>query len=136
MALDFTGKLVQVMPEVSGQSAKGPWRKQDFVFETTDSQYPKKACFQAWGDKIDAILKYSVGDELRVSFNIESREYNDKWFTDLRVWKVESASAGSSNSAAPANAGYAKSANQSAPPDFPDVDSFKSADGDKDDLPF
>lgn len=135
MALDFTGKLIQVMPEVSGQGAKGPWRKQDFIFETTDSQYPKKACFQAWGDKIDAILKFAIGDEIKVSFNIESRDYNDKWYNDLRVWKVEPANG---NSAAPAvgNSGnYAKSSPTSAPPDFSDASSFGSADDDKD-LPF
>ncbi|RLD62420.1 MAG: hypothetical protein DRI95_13130, partial [Bacteroidetes bacterium] len=65
----------------------GEWVKQEFVIETMD-QYPKKACFSAWGDKTANIKQLLQGDEVTVSFNIESREYNERWYTDLRAWKI------------------------------------------------
>lgn len=120
MALDFVGKLIKLMPEQSGQSKNGAWRKQDFLLETTDQQYNKKALFAAWGDKIDALNQYSIGDLVKVYFNIEAREYNDKWYNDIKIWKVESAEAGQSSG------GYAKSAAKASIPDMPDVSTFSS----------
>jgi hypothetical protein len=133
MGLDFTGKLIKVMPELSGQSSKGGWRKQDFVLEDNSTQYPKKACFQAWGDKIDLVQTFQVGDEIKVHFNIESREYNDKWFTDLRIWKVE---AGSESETTQSSFTKNNTSGKSKVPDFPDVDTFKSSGDDDGDLPF
>ena len=52
MALEIVGKLVKILPEVSGQSAKGPWSKQEFILETLEASYPKKVCLTAWGDKV------------------------------------------------------------------------------------
>ena len=74
--MELTGKIIQLLPEESGQSARGPWRKQQYILET-EGQYPKKVCFMAWGDKIDE-FKIQEGDELVVSINIESREYNGR----------------------------------------------------------
>ena len=84
--MELTGKIIQLLPEKSGESAKGPWRKQEYILET-DDQYPKTVCFMAWSDKIDefAIKK---GESLIVSFNLESREYNGRWYTDVKAWKV------------------------------------------------
>jgi hypothetical protein len=56
MALEIEGKLIKILPEVSGQGQFGPWVKQEFVIQTNE-QYPKKACFSAWGDKADAIKR-------------------------------------------------------------------------------
>ena len=50
--MEITGKIIEILPEQSGESARGPWRKQEYVLET-DGQYPKKICFMAWGDKIE-----------------------------------------------------------------------------------
>ncbi|TAH25594.1 MAG: DUF3127 domain-containing protein [Cytophagales bacterium] len=126
MALEFVGKLIKVMPEIGGQSAKGPWKKQDFLIEEITGQYPKKACFQAWNEKLELLHKYEIGDELKISFNIESREYNEKWYTELRVWKIDAAG---NNSSKPSN-----SREQS--DDFPEVSSFKSSGTEEGDLPF
>ena len=90
MALELTGKLIKVLPEVSGQSQKGPWNKQEFVVETVD-QFPKKVCLTAWGDKANDLKRYSPGDTLKVTLNLESREYNDRWFTEARAWRIEAA---------------------------------------------
>ncbi len=87
MSLEIEGKVINILPEQTGQGKNGNWVKQDFVIETSD-QYPKKVCFSAWGDKTDSLKKFSEGTVLVVSFNPESREYNERWYTDLRAWKI------------------------------------------------
>ncbi|MDR6561794.1 MULTISPECIES: DUF3127 domain-containing protein [unclassified Arcicella] len=98
MALEFEGSLIKVLPEVSGQGKNGAWVKQDFVLET-EEQYPKKACFTAWGDKSADLKTFSLGDKLKVTFSVESREYNERWYTDLRAYRIDLASDAPSQSA-------------------------------------
>jgi hypothetical protein len=84
------GHIVMVMPEAGGTGKSGnAWKKQEFVLETRDN-YPKKICFTLWGDKIDQ-YKLQTGDLVTVSVDIESREYNGRWYTDLKAWRVEKA---------------------------------------------
>lgn len=89
MALDISGKVVQILPEQTGVSTKGNWVKQDFVIETTE-QYPKKVCFTAFGEKASQVKSLQVGETVTVSFNMESREFNGKWYTNINAWKVVS----------------------------------------------
>ena len=100
MALELTGKLIKVLPEVSGQSQKGPWNKQEFVVETID-QFPKKVCLTAWGEKANDLKQYAPGDTLKVTINLESREYNDRWYTEARAWRIEGGSAPARSDAGP-----------------------------------
>ncbi|WP_435229374.1 DUF3127 domain-containing protein [Pseudopelagicola sp. nBUS_20] len=75
-----------MLPEKSGQSANGQWRKQEYILET-ESNFPKKICFMAWGDKIDQ-FNIRQGDNVEVAIDLESREYNGRWYTDVKAWKV------------------------------------------------
>ena len=84
--MEITGKIIEILPEQSGESARGPWRKQEYVLET-DGQYPKKICFMAWGDKIDEFAIQKT-ETLTAAINLESREYNGRWYTDVKAWKV------------------------------------------------
>jgi hypothetical protein len=88
MALELAGKILQILPEQTGTGKNGQWIKQDFIIETQE-QYPRKVCFSAWGDKVAAIKSLKAGSVIIVSFNAESREFNNKWYTDLRAWKIE-----------------------------------------------
>ena len=86
--MDIKGKLIRVLPAQTGPSKSGgEWKKQIFVIEL-EGTYPKKVCFQVWGDKVnvDSLVE---GTMLNVFFDPESREFNDKWYTDLTAWKVE-----------------------------------------------
>jgi hypothetical protein len=83
---EVKGKVIEVLPQETGSGAKGNWFKQNFIIET-EGQYPKKVCLQAWGDKCDQIPEVNTIGTF--SFNPESREYNGKWYTDLRVWKFD-----------------------------------------------
>jgi len=134
MALEFEGNLIKVLPEVTGQGKNGAWVKQDFVLETED-QYPKKACFTAWGDKSADLKTFSLGEKLRVQFSVESREYNERWYTDLRAIRIDATSGGGAASApAAASQGFASAPASPRPaPPVADLPSFSEADQD---LPF
>jgi len=82
------GRLIQVLTAQEGQSTRGAWKKQDFVIETSE-QYPKKVCISCWNEKTDELSKFQLNDNLKVSVNIESREYNSKWYTDVKAWRIE-----------------------------------------------
>jgi hypothetical protein len=89
MALEISGRLSQFLPEVSGTGKNGTaWTKRDFIIETIDN-FPKKVCIAAWGDRAADLSSISEGDMIKVSFDVQSREYNGKWYTDLRAWKIE-----------------------------------------------
>ncbi|MFT4031230.1 MAG: DUF3127 domain-containing protein [Siphonobacter sp.] len=89
MALEIEGTLQQIMPVESGTSKTGnSWQKQNFVIETQE-QYPKKVCFSLFGDKVSDLQRFTTGDQVKVSFNLESREFNSRWYTDARAWRIE-----------------------------------------------
>lgn len=85
--MEISGKIIAVLPQTSGEGKNGVWRSQDYVLETAD-QYPKKVCFNLFGDKIDQ-YPLAIDDDVTVSFDIDSREYNGRWYTNIRAWKVE-----------------------------------------------
>lgn len=129
MSLEIQGKLLEVHPEQSGESKNGTWKKQSFVIETED-QYPKKVCFVIWGDRTNMLEGLSKGDSLKVAFDVESREYNGRWYTDVKAWKIESTQSQASDSGS--GGGGAKNF----PDDpFPD-DLMNPKAGQEDDLPF
>jgi hypothetical protein len=102
MALEIEGTLSQKLPVQSGSSARGPWAKQEFILEFPDGNFTSKACFTAWGqDKVQELGKYQVGDKVKVSFNLRSREYNGRWYNDLQIWKLAPAGAPAVQPAAP-----------------------------------
>ncbi|MBQ5532970.1 MAG: DUF3127 domain-containing protein, partial [Bacteroidales bacterium] len=75
MAVELTGKIILMLPPQSGTSARGTWNKQEFVIET-EEQYPKKICISAWNERAAEVSQIPVNTPVKVSVNIESREYN------------------------------------------------------------
>ena len=92
--MEIKGKVVSVLKKEIGQSAKGEWQKQQIVIET-DEKFPKKICLMFWGDKVDLLKDVKEGGEVNAFINIESREYNSRWYTDVKVWKMDVESGGS-----------------------------------------
>ncbi len=84
--MQLTARLTQLLPIQSGSNKNGNWKKQDIIVETND-QYPKKICISIWGDKINA-AQLKVGNLLKIDFDLESREFNGKWYTDVRAWNI------------------------------------------------
>jgi hypothetical protein len=92
MALSVKGKIIQLLKAESGVSRAGKeWKKQEFILET-DEQFPRKVCFTLFGDKVDLLDGLKAGTEVEVSFNLESREFNGRWFTNVNAWKIDKAS--------------------------------------------
>ena len=91
-SLEIEGRIRQKLAKLNGQGAKGSWTKQDFILEYQDGNYPAEVCFTAFGnDKVADLDKYQVGDQVRVAFNLRAREYNGRWYNDVRVWRITSA---------------------------------------------
>lgn len=90
--MEITGKIIAVLPANSGVSARtgNPWMSQEYVLETHD-QYPKKVCFRIFGE--DRIRQFNIqgGEELTVSFDIDAREYQGRWFNSINAWAVNRA---------------------------------------------
>lgn len=86
MDLQITGEVIDILDEQSGEGKNGTWRKQEFILEVP-GQYPKQICIVQWGDNID---KFGVkqGETITAHIDIQSREYNSRWYTDVKVWKV------------------------------------------------
>ncbi len=88
MAVEVKGTLSDILPLQKGVSKAGKdWEKLEFVIET-DDQFPKKICFTLFGDKVSLLNGIKKGDEVEVSFNVESREFNGKWYHTINAWKV------------------------------------------------
>ncbi|HLP33115.1 MAG TPA: DUF3127 domain-containing protein [Bacteroidia bacterium] len=122
MALELTGKIVQKLNKTEGVSKAGKnWSKQEFVIETQET-YPKKVCLSVMNEKVSELEKFSPGTVVTASLNIESREYNGKWYTDVKAWRIQPVSGGGS---AAADDTF-----------YPDAEPPFAADEATDDLPF
>jgi hypothetical protein len=87
--MEITGKLIKVLPTQSGQSERGEWQRNGFVIET-EGEYPRKVAFMAFGDdRVRTVQSLVPGSTVKVNFQPNSREYQDRWYTELKVTKVE-----------------------------------------------
>ena len=90
--MEVKGKIIVALPEQAGVSKAGNnWKKKEYVLETQET-YPKKIHFDFFGERADQ-YPLNVGDVITLSFDIDSREYNGRWFTSIRGWKAEKADA-------------------------------------------
>ena len=130
--MEVVGKIILKLPLQSGVSQAGNnWKKQEYVLETEDS-YPKKVHFDFFGDKADQ-FPLNVGDRVRLSFDIESREYNGRWYTSIRGWKAEAAAAAVAAAGPQQGPAVAPAADAGAP--VPPPPAFNTPEA-SDDLPF
>lgn len=127
---EISGKLIKKLNEVTGTGKNGTnWIKQEFVIETQE-QYPKKVCLAAWGDRTQDIAQAPIGATLKLQFSPESREYNERWYTELRAYRIEVEAGGAqSGGSVPENVEFNQ---QTGAAKFPPI----SANEGDDDLPF
>lgn len=131
--MDISGRLIKVLPEVRGESQRGPWVKGGFVIETDDT-YPRQVAFTMFGeDRLAQLAQVSMNSPVLVTFSPESREYNERWYTDLRCIRIVPFS-GAATPAAPA-ANTAAPAPASAPAENSTPFASQPPESD-DDLPF
>lgn len=127
--MELAGKVIAVLQPRGGVSKTtgNEWKAQEYVIETHD-QYPKKMCFDIFGaDKIEQ-YNIQIGEEINVFFDIDARQWQDRWFNSIRAWKIERVGA-QAPAATPVDPFPPMNAAPAAPVDFTATD-------EKDDLPF
>lgn len=150
--MEISGRLIKILQEVRGESQRGPWVRGGFVIET-DGDYPRQVAFTTFGeDRLAMVKSIPLNTPVVVNFNPESREYEGRWYTDLRCSRIQNYVPGQMP---PAATGYAWPAVPQAPaapaaapvppqqpaapaaaPAQPQAPSFASPLGGEDDLPF
>lgn len=86
--MEIQGRIIHVALPTSGTSSRGEWTSQDYVIET-EERYPRKMCFNIFGEDKIREANIQVGDKLKVHFDIDAREYQGRWYNSIRAWKVE-----------------------------------------------
>lgn len=86
--MELQGIIVKKLDMVSGASANGGWQKREFILKT-EGEYPKEVCFNTWGAKVDDLSNIPDGSKVRVGIELSSREYNGRWYTEAKAWKIE-----------------------------------------------
>lgn len=102
MATEISGKVFKILDVQKGESSRGPWQKGGFVIET-ESNFPKKVCCTVWGDLLNQVNSLNLGDRVTVAVDIESREYNDRWYTDVKAWQIKAGGDGQGTASTPAS---------------------------------
>lgn len=136
--MEIIGKVVRLGALTEGTSARGPWRKQDLIIET-EEQYPRTVCLTCWTNQIDEIQKFAPGQTIKAQIEISSREFNGKWYTDVRVWRFDpvgavQAPAAATQPAQPAQQPIVHQTPPQATASTPEY--FAPAEDSTDDLPF
>ena len=129
--MEIVGKVVQLGTLIEGNSPRGPWKKQELIIETVE-QYPKKICLLCWNERVNDANSFFVGQTIKAQISIESREFNGKWYTDVRAFRFDLEQPAQQPVAQPMNQMPPQMPQQPLPP--MNEDYFASDNGD--DLPF
>lgn len=86
--MEFEGTVFKILPVTKGTSARGEWQRQDVVFDANEGSFTRKICVTFF-NKPDEVARLKEGSTYTVSVNIESREYNGRWYTDVRAWRIQ-----------------------------------------------
>lgn len=86
--MDFTVKIKEILPPVSGENEKGNWNKQIVLVETLE-RIPRTVAVSFWGERMESLRDLNLGEIVKISVNLESRLYNERWYTEVKAWKIE-----------------------------------------------
>ena len=112
--MEVVGKIIQVLPLQEGVGRNGnPWKLQGYVLETIEN-YPRKVHFEVFGEDRIKNNPCAIDQIVTVSFDIESREFNGRWYTSIRAYRIVQGDV-TQGAAAPASAPVAAAPAQAAP---------------------
>ncbi len=134
--MDLTGKVIAIMEARSGVSQRtgNPWMMQDYVIEIPGN-FPRRMVFNVFGEEKIKQYNIQVGEEITVQFDIDAREYNGRWFNDIRAWNVMRGQPAQAVPDAATAMGQTAAAAQPANAPFPPASEAPAEDS-ADDLPF
>mgnify|MGYP003295828371 FL=1 len=102
--MEISGKVIQKLPLQEGTGRNGnPWKVQSAILETQE-QYPRKICFEVFGEDRINNNPFEVDDVITISFDIDSHEFNGRWYTSIRAYRVQKGVVESAPAEAPAPA--------------------------------
>lgn len=139
--MELQGKVIAVLPERSGVSQRGEWKSQEFVIQYQEGQYPRHLCFNVFGAERLQRFNIQIGQTVLVAFDIDARQWNDRWFTDIRAYDVRQVDPNAAPAASPFQAAQPQQNVQAAPaatenPSAPFTTSEEDGGKGADDLPF
>ena len=135
--MEVVGKITQILPAQEGVGRNGnPWKVQPYVLETLD-QYPRKVHFEVFGEDRIKQNPCEIDQLVTVSFDIESREFNGRWYTSIRAWRIQQGDTTQAATTAPAPAAPAQPTAAPVEEAPANVDPFDASAGEgTSDLPF
>lgn len=131
--MELIGKVVRLGNLVTGTSARGPWSKQELIVET-DEQYPKQVCVLCWTNLAEEAKALAPGQMVKIQISVESREFNGKWYTDVRAWRFDQV--GATASMQQPYAAQPQAMHQTPPMSAAPAAEYMAPASDTDDLPF
>ncbi len=137
--MDFQGKVIWIGEKRQGVSSKGSaWSSQDYAIQDATQQYPRTMCFNVFGEDKIKNFNIQMGEEIKVSFDIDARQYNGKFYNDIRAWKVERPNAGQALQPTPQQSAFQDPFVGAATQQAPKQPAKQTANQEqqKDDLPF
>ena len=139
--MELEGKIIFALEPKTGTSARGDWKVQEFVLETLDGQFSRKMVFSVFGEDRLQRFNIQVGQDVKVSFDIDAREYNGRWFNSIRAFDVRPATQPASPETTPPPFDNPFNASAGTTPQQPVVtqqptDTFANNEESADDLPF
>lgn len=134
--MELIGKVVRLGNLVSGTSARGPWSKQELIVET-DEQFPRQVCVICWTNLVEEAKALAPGQMVKIQISVESREFNGKWYTDVRAWRFDQVGATAGAPTQPyAQQPQAQPMMHQTPPMSASMPDFPAPASETDDLPF
>ncbi len=88
--MEIQGKVIAVLEAKSGigKASGNAWMAQEYVLETHE-QYPKKICFEVFGEEKIRQFNIQIGEELTVFFDIMANEWQGRYYNRIRAWRVD-----------------------------------------------
>lgn len=90
--MEFIGRLIQKLDPITGISKTGnEWKKQEIILEleSNNPMYPRKVCITFFGDRADMLAQIAEGVDLKIQADVESREYNGRWYTNVNGYRID-----------------------------------------------
>jgi hypothetical protein len=91
---ELSGTVKKIFDE---QTFASGFNKREFVVTTADEKYPQDIKFECLKDNVELVNKLSEGEQIKVTFDINGREWNEKYFVNLKAFRIESTGGGTNN---------------------------------------
>lgn len=89
--MEIIGRIIEILPEISGETERGEWKRGGFVVETL-TDFPVTLQLDLDGERLSSFATNPamvVGTIVKARFGVSSRKIGDKYFTNAKCWEVK-----------------------------------------------